>query len=310
MAALGLLGRRGPHGADPHADGHMGPGARSRAVGDDHVGAVEQDERPDKRLRLGLPRVLHRGDDDEVGDRPGGRQVDLALRRELDRVDRALAPTARVHPPQPGTGGRGVDGPGTPRPPVAGLGDRVAIGDRGHVVHRVTGSAAPPVSSPSVSGVSPGTKQTMSVMWPVRVPLQRGATRIPSAMAAGEPASTAWSRGVEAPSSRTKANANGRSSGCCSVGSGTHVHDSTVPAGPTSTSSWGSSAPVAGSHSMGGTSTESRLRTKPQLPFAIAFLAGFSERFTIQLIDKVMGVLLGTPDSKPSEKKSTDTKKG
>ena len=49
---------------------------------------------------------------------------------------------------------------------------------------------------------------------------------------------------------------------------------------------------------------------KPQLPFAIAFLAGFSERFTIQLIDKVMGVLLGTPDSKPSEKKSTDGKKG
>jgi hypothetical protein len=52
----------------------------------------------------------------------------------------------------------------------------------------------------------------------------------------------------------------------------------------------------------------SNVSPKPQLPFAIAFLAGFSERFTIQ-INKVMGVLLCTPDSKPSEKKSTDPKK-
>ena len=40
------------------------------------------------------------------------------------------------------------------------------------------------------------------------------------------------------------ANANGWSSGCCSDGSGTHVNDSTVPAGPTSTMlSTSSSAP-------------------------------------------------------------------
>ncbi len=49
---------------------------------------------------------------------------------------------------------------------------------------------------------------------------------------------------------------------------------------------------------------------KPELPFAIAFLAGFSERFTIQLIDKVMGVLLGTPDNKTPEKKQADANKG
>ncbi|MGA2107773.1 MAG: hypothetical protein ABSH25_09010 [Syntrophorhabdales bacterium] len=42
--------------------------------------------------------------------------------------------------------------------------------------------------------------------------------------------------------------------------------------------------------------------SNPQLPFAVSFLAGFSERFTIQLIDKLMGVLLGTPDNKASEK--------
>ena len=41
---------------------------------------------------------------------------------------------------------------------------------------------------------------------------------------------------------------------------GSHVHDSTVPVGPTSTKSGASSAPVAGSHSIGGTMTSSPLR--------------------------------------------------
>ena len=65
-----------------------------------------------------------------------------------------------------------------------------------------------------------------------------------------------------------KAKANGRSSGCCSDGVGTQVHDSTVPAGPTSTNSWGSSAPVAGSHSIGGTRTASPLRM-PRIRFSV-----------------------------------------
>ena len=66
--------------------------------------------------------------------------------------------------------------------------------------------------------------------------------------------------GVVAPSRRMNAKAKGRSSGCCSDGSGTQVQDSTVPAGPTSTKSCASSAPVTGSHSRGGTSTASPLR--------------------------------------------------
>ena len=35
---------------------------------------------------------------------------------------------------------------------------------------------------------------------------------------------------------------------------------------------------------------------KPELPFIIAFLAGFSERFTIKLIDRLMSVLLTIPE--------------
>ena len=122
------------------------------------------------------------------------------------------------------------------------------------------GSSAGPVSGPSTSGVSPLTKQQMSVMWPMRVPRQRGATRMPTDIASGVPTSTACRSGVVAPSRRMNANANGRSSGCCTVGVGTHVHESTVPAGPTSTKSAANSAPVAGSHSLGGTSTASPLR--------------------------------------------------
>jgi tetratricopeptide (TPR) repeat protein len=42
---------------------------------------------------------------------------------------------------------------------------------------------------------------------------------------------------------------------------------------------------------------------KPELPFIIAFLAGFSERFTIKIIDKLMNVLLSweekSKESKP-----------
>ncbi len=46
-------------------------------------------------------------------------------------------------------------------------------------------------------------------MRPTRVPFQRGATRVPSAMASGDPASTACSSGVVAPSRRMKAKAKG-----------------------------------------------------------------------------------------------------
>jgi hypothetical protein len=37
----------------------------------------------------------------------------------------------------------------------------------------------------------------------------------------------------------------------------------------------------------------------PELPYVIAFLAGFSERFTLKMIDKLMGVLT-TWQEKPS----------
>ena len=77
---------------------------------------------------------------------------------------------------------------------------------------------------------------------------------MPVRMAAAEPASTACSIAVSAPSSRISAQANGCSSGWPASGAGAHDQVSTVPVGPTSTSSAGGSA-VTGSYSNGGACT-------------------------------------------------------
>ena len=65
-----------------------------------------------------------------------------------------------------------------------------------------------------------------------------------------------------------EAKAKAWSTGCCTEGVGTQVHEVTVPTGPTSTKSGASSAPVAGSHSTGGTSTSSPLRI-PTIRFSV-----------------------------------------
>ena len=69
----------------------------------------------------------------------------------------------------------------------------------------------------------------MSVIAPTGSSAQCTCTRAPVLIASGDPASTACSSGVSAPSSLISAQANGRSSGWPSSGSGCHVHDTTVP---------------------------------------------------------------------------------
>ena len=91
-------------------------------------------------------------------------------------------------------------------------------------------------------------------MCPVRSAAQRARTAIPVRMAAAEPASTACSIAVSAPSSRISAQANGCASGWPASGAGAHDQDSTVPVGWTSMSSAGGSA-VTGSYSNGGACT-------------------------------------------------------
>ncbi len=91
---------------------------------------------------------------------------------------------------------------------------------------------------------------------------------MPLCMASADPASTACNSPVSAPSSRISAQANGRSSGWPSTGTGCQDQVSTVPAGPTGTSSAGG-ANVTGSYSAGGTCTrpsalrEPRMRRRP-----------------------------------------------
>ena len=84
------------------------------------------------------------------------------------------------------------------------------------------------------AGPSHGSKQAMSLMLPAGRSAHRGRTRSPVRMAEAEPASTACSIAVSAPSSRISAQANGSASGWPSSGSGIHDQLTTVPSGPTS----------------------------------------------------------------------------
>ena len=111
---------------------------------------------------------------------------------------------------------------------------------------------------------SPGSKQAMSRMLPTRSSAHRGRTRIPVRIAAGDPASTACSSAVSAPSSRISAHPNGRSSGCPASGDGSHDQLTTVPAGPTSTSSPGGRL-VTGSYSNGGACTRPSAARAPRM---------------------------------------------
>ena len=84
-------------------------------------------------------------------------------------------------------------------------------------------------------------------------------------MASIQPASTACTSAVSAPSSLISAKANGWSSGCFGVGSVTQPHVSTTPPGPTSTKSRSRASPVSGSHSQGGHSTRPSLDRIPRI---------------------------------------------
>ncbi len=79
------------------------------------------------------------------------------------------------------------------------------------------------------AGPSHGSKQAMSLMPPAGRAAHRGRTRSPVRMAAAEPASTACSIAVSAPSSRISAQANGSASGWPASGSGIQDQLTTVP---------------------------------------------------------------------------------
>ena len=101
-------------------------------------------------------------------------------------------------------------------------------------------------------------------MLPAGRSAHRGRTRSPVRMAEAEPASTACSIAVSAPSSRISAQANGSASGWPSSGSGIHDQLTTVPSGPTSVSSRAGSA-VVGSYSNGGACTRPSAPRAPRM---------------------------------------------
>ena len=232
--------------------------------------SVEEDEGPDERLGLGLARILHRGDDGEVGDGALVGQVDLAVRPELDGVDRAEAPSAGVD----ALAGRAAQAeqpvvPGRLGGPVGRLGDRIPVGDRGQVVHPghrfrgaagvlalglggLAGDEADDVVDPTFSGAPPPGRHPHALGHGLG---RAGVHRVQQGRGGPVQADECEGEGMVERVLDPRASA-------------THVHDSTVPAGPTSTNSWGSSAPVAGSHSMGGTSTASWQRM-PRICFSV-----------------------------------------
>ncbi len=97
-------------------------------------------------------------------------------------------------------------------------------------------------------------KQAMSVIAPTRSSAHLTRTRMPVDTSSGEATSSACSSGTSAPSRVTNAKANGRSSGWPATGSGTQVHEVTVPVSETSTKS-STARWVTGSNSGGGTTT-------------------------------------------------------
>ncbi len=101
-------------------------------------------------------------------------------------------------------------------------------------------------------------------MLPVVLAAHRGRTRRPVRMAAADPASTACSIAVPAPSSRISAQANGCGSGWPSSGCAIQVQLVTMPSGPTSTSSAGG-AKVTGSYSNGGACTVPSAPREPRI---------------------------------------------
>ena len=101
-------------------------------------------------------------------------------------------------------------------------------------------------------------------MLPAGRAAHRGRTRRPVRMAAAEPASTACSIAVSAPSSRISAQANGSASGWPASGSGIQDQLTTVPSGPTGTSSEGGSA-LTGSYSNGGACTRPSAPRAPRM---------------------------------------------
>ena len=225
---------------------------------------VEQDEGPDEGLGLGLARILHRRDDGEIGDGALWGRSTSHSRSEFDGVDRAEAPAAGVDP----LTGRTAQAqqpvlPGSLRGPVGCVGNGIAIGDRGQIVHhrhRLGG----PASVLSFGFRRLARDEADDVVDPA-LPLTPppGSHPHPYGHGVRRPSVDCVEQRRGGPVQQDEGEGEGWSSGCCIDGTATHVHDSTVPAGPTSTNSCGQfgpgrRVPLHGRHQDGVLATDAR----------------------------------------------------
>src|SRR5262249_32873798 len=212
------------------------------------VGAVEQHRRVHERLGLLLAVVRNRRDDREAGDRAGVGDLDLVLLGRRDDAQWAVPLAGHVH--AAARRARVADDVTVDELVDESIENRCQlflVRERDEMLHHQR-------LLRHLSGGHTASHASRSVIMLCDSPRQRGCTRIPVDMRSMFSTSTTCTIVESAPSGLISANANGWSSGCFDVGSSTHVHDSTVPAGPTSTMSVRAS-PVYGSYSSGGTRT-------------------------------------------------------
>src|SRR5262245_31562816 len=205
------------------------------------VGAVEQHRRVHERLGLLLAVVRDGRDDREAGHRSGVGDLDFVLLGRCDDAHRAVPLAGHVH----AAARRALvaDDVTVDELVDEAIEDRrqlFLVRERDEVLHHQR-------LLRNLSGSHTASHASRSVIMLCDSPRQRGCTRIPVDMRSMFSTSTTCTIAESAPSGLISANANGWSSGCFDVGSSTHVHDSTVPAGPTSTMSVRAS-PVYGSY--------------------------------------------------------------
>src|SRR5437899_7317262 len=224
-----------PHGFDAHADVHVLDCDLLQQMHQREVSSVEHDQGAGVRQLHGLAVERH-VDDTERRDRACVREVDMLGGR--DPVGRARTAGRDVDLPALGAtlsedlllreareeaGGRRARGVLVPQ-----LGRRPDTLDELDVLQRRR-------QGQCRHQPSPGTKHSMSLMWPSRSSRHRGTTCMPVAIEPMSAASTACNSAESAPSILMSAHANGRSTGSFGCGCRTHAHVVTTPPGPTST---------------------------------------------------------------------------
>ena len=225
------LGVVDPHGLEPHADAHVLHVDLLEQAHHRQVGAVEEDQAGGvgDLHALAVEGHVHHAEAGEGAACGPARPARRWARRARGR----RRGTAR-RPSRPALARRGSCPGRCPLrnrvvAPAGGV-HVLHAGGRAHRAHELLALERRRGSVMSAIRRS-GSQHSRSWIEPSRSSAQRGFTRMPVAMASGEPASTGWRKPTSAPSGFTRAQAKGVCSGCFGIGSRTQAQVSTSPPG-------------------------------------------------------------------------------